>query len=84
MPPVFFREGTRSKTGKVKKFQEGGIHTLLKVAPSAIVIPFSIDGNHKLMGGKMFPMGVGIHLKYTVHDPIDPKGFSAKEIAEMW
>ncbi len=77
-----FPEGTRSKTGKVKKFQEGGIHTLLKVAPSAIVIPFSINGNHKLMGGKMFPMGVGIHLKYTVHDPIDPKGFSAKEIAE--
>ncbi len=78
-----FPEGTRSKTGRVKKFQEGGIHTLLKVAPSAIVIPFSIDGNYKLMGNKIYPMGIGLHLKYIVHDPIDPKDYTAKEIAEM-
>lgn len=78
-----FPEGTRTKTGKVNTFQEGGIHTLLKVAPSSIVIPFSIDGNHQLMGNSLYPMGFGLHLKYTVHDPIDPKDYTAKEIAEM-
>lgn len=78
-----FPEGTRTRTGKVKTFQEGGIHTLLKVAPSSIVIPFSINGNYELMGKSTFPMGFGLNLKYTVHDPIDPKGYTAKEIAKM-
>ena len=78
-----FPEGTRTKTGKVGTFQEGGIHTLMKVAPSAIIVPFSIDGNFELMGKGYFPMAFGTHLKYTVHDPIEPKGHTAKEIAEM-
>ena len=78
-----FPEGTRSKTGKVKKFQEGGIHTLMKVAPSAIVIPFVIDGNSELMKKGYYPMAFGMDLKYTVLDPIDPKGHTAKEVAEM-
>lgn len=77
-----FPEGTRSKNGKVKSFQEGGIHTLLKVAPSSIIVPFVIDGNAALMGKSYFPMGFGLTLKYTVLDPIEPAGMSAKEIAE--
>lgn len=77
-----FPEGTRSKNGKVRKFQEGGIHTLIKVAPSALVIPFVIDGNYDLMGKGYYPMGFGIKLKYTVLDPIEPNDFTAKEIAE--
>lgn len=78
-----FPEGTRSKTGRVKQFQEGGIHTLLRVAPSALIVPFVIDGNSKLMKNGFYPLTFGTHLKYTVLDPIDPKNFSAKEIAEM-
>ncbi|MDX9883737.1 MAG: lysophospholipid acyltransferase family protein [Prolixibacteraceae bacterium] len=78
-----FPEGTRSKTGKVKKFQEGGIHTLLKVVPSAVVVPFVIDGNSDLMKHGYYPFTFGTHLKYTVLDPIEPRGYSAAEIAEM-
>ena len=78
-----FPEGTRSKTGKVKKFQEGGIHTLLKVSPSAIIVPFVIDGNSKLMKNGYFPFTFGTHLKYTVLNPIEPQGLTAAEIAEI-
>lgn len=78
-----FPEGTRSKTGQVKKFQEGGIHTLLKVAPSSIIIPFAIEGNSKLMAHGYYPLTLGVHLKYTVLDPIEPTGHTAAEIAEM-
>ncbi len=78
-----FPEGTRSKTGRVKKFKEGGIHTLLKVAPSAIVVPFVIDGNSELMKYGYFPFTFGTHLRYTVLNPIEPKGHTAAEIAEM-
>ncbi len=77
-----FPEGTRSKTGKVKTFQEGGIHTLMKVAPSAIIVPLSIDGNSLLNPKGYFPMRFGTKITFTVHEPIEPKEFSAKEIAE--
>lgn len=75
-----FPEGTRSRDGKVKKFKAGGIGTLLKTAPSAAVIPFVVDGNFQL---QKFPMGIGLHLTYTVLDPIDTAGKSPEEITDM-
>jgi 1-acyl-sn-glycerol-3-phosphate acyltransferase len=75
-----FPEGTRSRDGKVKKFKAGGIGTLLKTAPSAVVIPFAVDGNYQL---QKFPMGVGVRLTYTVLDPIDTSNKSPEEITDM-
>ena len=77
-----FPEGTRSKTGKVNKFQEGGIHSLLRAAPSSIIVPFVIDGNSEVIEKGYYPLKVGVRLKFTVLDPIDPKEMTAKEIAE--
>lgn len=77
-----FPEGTRSKNGKVKTFKVGGIETLLKTAPSAIVVPFAIKGND-LLQRNGFPMGVGVKLRYTVLDPIDRKGKTAEEITAL-
>lgn len=74
-----FPEGTRSKTGKVKTFKVGGISTLLKTAPSAVVVPFAIDGNH-LIQRSGFPMGVGIRATYTVLDPVNREGRTPEEI----
>lgn len=75
-----FPEGTRTKTGKVKKFQSAGIASLLRTAPSALIVPFAIDGNYDIMKNGYFPMQVGCHLKYTVLDPIDPKGRNIEEL----
>ena len=75
-----FPEGTRSRDGKVKKFKAGGIGTLLKTAPSAVVIPFAVDGNYQL---QKFPMGIGLRLTYTVLDPIDTAGKTPEEITDM-
>jgi len=74
-----FPEGTRSKDGKVKKFKVGGIETLLKTSPSAVVVPFAINGNH-LIQKSGFPMGVGIKATYTVLDPIERQGLTGEEI----
>ena len=82
-----FPEGTRSRDGKIKTFQPAGIASLIKTAPSALVVPFAIDGNYELMKHGYFPMTVGVHLKLTVFDPIDPKGMDtavlAKQIEDM-
>jgi 1-acyl-sn-glycerol-3-phosphate acyltransferase len=69
-----FPEGTRSKTGKVKRFQSPGIGMLLKSAPSACIVPFVIDGNSRLMAKGYFPLQFGTKLEYTVLDPIEPAG----------
>jgi 1-acyl-sn-glycerol-3-phosphate acyltransferase len=76
-----FPEGTRSKDGKVKRFKSGGIETLLKTAPSAVIVPFAIDGNH-LIQRTGFPMGVGIKATYTVLDPIERGNLSGEEITD--
>jgi len=74
-----FPEGTRSKDGKVKKFKVGGIETLLKTSPSAVIVPFAIDGNH-LIQRSGFPMGVGIKATYTVLEPMTRNGLSGEEL----
>ncbi len=77
-----FPEGTRSKDGKVRKFKAGGLGTLLKTAPSALIIPFAVDGNY-LLQKTSFPMGVGAKLTYTVLDPIERSNHTPEEIAGL-
>jgi 1-acyl-sn-glycerol-3-phosphate acyltransferase len=75
-----FPEGTRSKTGKVKPFMPAGINTLLRAAPSAIIVPFVIDGHNRLMQHGYFPLGFGQKISYTVLDPVEPVGRPIEEI----
>jgi 1-acyl-sn-glycerol-3-phosphate acyltransferase len=77
-----FPEGTRSKDGKVRQFMPAGIASLIKTSPSALIVPFAIDGNYELMKHGYFPMTVGVHLKLTVFDPIDPKGLDSTELTQ--
>lgn len=75
-----FPEGTRSKDGKVKKFQPAGIASLLKYAPSALIVPYVISGNSELMKNGNFPLTFGTKLTYTVLPAIDPAGRDIKEL----
>ncbi|MEP2936657.1 MAG: lysophospholipid acyltransferase family protein [Gilvibacter sp.] len=64
---VIFPEGTRSKTGKPKQWQTKGLVTLFEEIPTAIVVPVTINNSWKMTRYGNFPMGLGNHLKYTVH-----------------
>jgi 1-acyl-sn-glycerol-3-phosphate acyltransferase len=75
-----FPEGTRSQTGLLRPFQEAGIKTLLKTAPSALIVPFVIDGHSKLMQKGYFPLQFGVNLNYTALTPIEPRGRDAEDI----
>lgn len=77
-----FPEGTRSKTGEVRRFQHPGIAALLRSAPSAWVVPFVIEGNSKLIKQGYYPLQFGTRLNYTVLEPIDPAGRDPKELTE--
>jgi 1-acyl-sn-glycerol-3-phosphate acyltransferase len=69
-----FPEGTRSKTGELKKFMPAGINTLLHAAPSALIVPFVINGHSQFMAKGYFPLKFGQRISYTVLDPIEPDG----------
>jgi 1-acyl-sn-glycerol-3-phosphate acyltransferase len=75
-----FPEGTRSKNGRVKRFMESGIHTLLKTSPNALIIPFVIDGHSQLTKNGMFPLQFGLTITYTALPAIDPKDYSREQI----
>jgi len=75
-----FPEGTRSKTGDVKQFRLGGFKALLNASPSAIIVPFVIDGNYKLHKYGNFPLNIGINLKYTALDYIEREGLNEEEL----
>lgn len=75
-----FPEGTRTKNGSIKTFQPAGVASLIRTAPSALIVPFVIDGNYEIMPKGYFPMTLGCHLKLTVLDPIEPKGLDVTEM----
>jgi 1-acyl-sn-glycerol-3-phosphate acyltransferase len=74
-----FPEGTRTKNGLVKTFQPAGIASLVRSAPSAVIVPFAIDG-FEIMKNGYFPMTFGCRFKLTALDPVEPKGRDAGEL----
>lgn len=71
---VIFPEGTRSRDGKPKKFKPMGLKTLMKNAPSALIVPISINNSWKLLRYGKFPMGLGCHLTFDVHAALENMG----------
>jgi 1-acyl-sn-glycerol-3-phosphate acyltransferase len=67
---VIFPEGTRSRTGAPKKFAVTGLQLLIKKMPEAVIVPITINNSWKLFRYGSFPMGLGVHLKLKVHQPI--------------
>jgi 1-acyl-sn-glycerol-3-phosphate acyltransferase len=76
---VIFPEGTRSKNGQPKAFQTKGLELLFKKIPSALVVPITINNSWKLQRYGQFPMGLGTHVKFTVHEPLKLATFADKK-----
>lgn len=79
---VIFPEGTRSIDGKPKKFSENGLKILCKYAPSAVIVPISINNSWKMVKFGKFPMGLGNRLEFIIHDPIVVKEYPFEEVME--
>lgn len=80
---VIFPEGTRSKTGVPNKFAENGLKILCKYAPSAYVVPVSINNSWKIVRWGSFPLGLGSKVTLTVHQPIAVKEVPFQELFEQ-
>jgi len=67
---VIFPEGTRSKTGAPREFAQSGFKILCKYAPSAYVVPITINNSWKIVKYGFFPLGLGNRLTFTIHEPM--------------
>jgi len=79
---VIFPEGTRSKTGKPKEFAQSGLKILCKYAPSAYIVPITINNSWKMVKFGAFPMGLGNKLEFTIHEPLAVKEYSFEELMQ--
>jgi len=79
---IIFPEGTRTKNGIPKAFAPNGVKILCKYAPSAYVVPVTINNSWKLFRNGPFPMGLCNHLIFTVHEPIKVSDYDFNTLFE--
>jgi 1-acyl-sn-glycerol-3-phosphate acyltransferase len=77
---VIFPEGTRSRNGHPKTFHVGGIATLIKKAPNALLVPIAVTGSWKIVQYGKFPLSFGEKMKLTVLKPIEAGGTPMEEL----
>lgn len=77
---VIFPEGTRSKTGQPKRFSPNGLKMLLKYAPSAIILPVTVNNTYKLTGKGYYPMPAFIKPSWKAHPYLEPNGRNADDL----
>lgn len=80
---VIFPEGTRSKTGHPKPFRTIGLKALIARAPSAAILPVSINNSWKMLRFGKFPYGLGTCIRITVHPPISASGCTDQTLEEI-
>ncbi|HEY1025408.1 MAG TPA: lysophospholipid acyltransferase family protein [Sphingobacteriaceae bacterium] len=80
---VIFPEGTRSRNGLLKPFAVGGIATILKKVPNALIVPVAIDNAWKMVRYGKFPLSFGESASWTVLEPIEPAGLPAEEAVKL-
>ncbi len=69
---MIFPEGTRAKDGTVKPFQVGGIATILKKCPEALLVPIAINNSWKMVRYGTYPRNTFVHMTWQVLIPIEP------------
>lgn len=79
---VIFPEGTRSRDGHPRRFAENGLKVLCKYAPSAYIVPVTINNSWKMFRWGSFPVGFGNTISLTIHEPFPVKGTPFSELFE--
>ena len=75
-----FPEGTRAKNGKMKPFNIGGIATILKKVPNALVVPIVINNSWQMVRYGFFPLNTFTPMSWEVLPPIEPDGHTVENV----
>ena len=76
---LIFPEGTRSKGPEIGEFHAGSLKLATK--PEVPVIPITMDGSYRAFEDN--GMFKGCNVRYTIHKPIETKGMSRQEKANL-
>ncbi len=77
---VIFPEGTRSRDGKLKPFTVGGVATLLKKCPEAVVVPIAIRNTCKFNPKSIFPLNSFTKMSWNTLHSIERLDKTPEEI----
>ncbi|OCX50628.1 glycerol acyltransferase [Mucilaginibacter sp. PPCGB 2223] len=79
---AIFPEGTRSKDGVVRNFQVGGVATILKKCPEALLVPLAINNSWRMVQYGFFPLSAFEHISLEVLKPIEPSTGTPEEVVQ--
>ena len=63
---TIFPEGTRSVTGKPKKFYYNGLKMMIKYNPEAYIVPITINNSWKVFKYGKFPLGMFNKIQFYI------------------
>lgn len=75
-----FPEGTRTKDGKMKSFQVGGIATIVEVCKDAVIVPIAIKGSYQMAKKGMFPLMPFNWMTWETLQPIEVNGRAIQDV----
>lgn len=78
---MFFPEGTRSRTGKLKRFLPGAFD--LAIRENIPVLPIVLDGTQGCLPKKTWVFKPDVFVKLKVLTPVDTSGFSQGEADKL-
>lgn len=78
---MFFPEGTRSRNGKLNRFNPGAFE--LAITESVPVLPMVIDGTQTCLPKKSWKFGKAEHIKLKVMDPVPTSDLSKDEVSQL-
>jgi 1-acyl-sn-glycerol-3-phosphate acyltransferase len=77
---VIFPEGTRSRDGKLKPFAVGGVATLMKKCPQAVVVPIAIVNTGRFNPKGIFPLTSFTKMSWNTLLPIEISHKTPEEV----
>ncbi len=80
---VIFPEGTRSRTGELRPFSIGGVSTLMKRCPGALVVPLAIENTGRFNPKGVFPLRSFTRMSWTTLEPIEVNGRTPEEVVAL-
>jgi 1-acyl-sn-glycerol-3-phosphate acyltransferase len=80
---VIFPEGTRSRDGQPKPFRTIGLKALIAMAPTASILPMTINNSWKMLRYGKYPLGLGAHIRFTIHPPVPASGCTDDTLKEI-
>ncbi len=78
---MFFPEGTRSRNGKLNRFNHGAFE--LAIREQVPILPMVIDGTQNTLPARSWKFGIAKNIRLKVLDPVPTAGWDKKDTRRL-